>query len=123
MNTHLNTNVPFIVTKEISNPNGFLLPNALYDKIKTVATYPIREFYLQDIPDVGDFKFKMYKNAFVNDKLTIQAQLVKKTKEGYWVNITVTKAKENTNNQERICSALFDFPLETKYLKTNRTAC
>lgn len=66
-------NAPFIVTKEISNANGFLLPHILYDKIKTVATYPVKEFYLQDIPNIGDFKFKMYKNAFVNDKLTIQA--------------------------------------------------
>jgi len=123
MKTHINTNVPFIVTKEISNANGFLLPHALYDKIKAVATYPVKEFYLQDIPDIGDFKFKMYKNAFVNDELTILAQLVKQDEEGYWVNITVTKTKKSTNNQERICSALFDFPLETNYFKANRKAC
>jgi hypothetical protein len=123
MKNAINTNVPFLVTKEISNANGFLLPHALFDKIKTVATYPIREFYLQDIPDIGDYKFKMYKNGFVNDKLTIQAQLVKQNTEGYWVNITVTKSKHATNHQERICSALFEFPLENKYYKTNRTAC
>ncbi len=68
-------------------------------KIKTVATYPIKEFYLQDIPNIEDFKFKMYKNAFFNYKLTIQAQLVKQDKDGYWVNITVTKAKNITNHQ------------------------
>lgn len=116
-------NAPFIVTKEISNANGFLLPHILYDKIKTVATYPVKEFYLQDIPNIGDFKFKMYKNAFVNDKLTIQAQLVKQNKDGYWVNITVTKAKANANHQERICSALFDFPLDKTFETANRTAC
>ncbi|MEN3322580.1 hypothetical protein VP395_02460 [Mariniflexile soesokkakense] len=121
MNTH-HINTPFIVTKDISNANGFLLPHILYDKIKTIATYPVKEFYLQDIPEIGDFKFKMYKNAFVNDKLTILAQLVKQNKEGYWVNITVTKEKSTTNHQERICSALFDFPVEKKY-STNRTAC
>ncbi|AXP81784.1 hypothetical protein CJ739_2717 [Mariniflexile rhizosphaerae] len=121
MKTH-HINTPFIVTKDISNGNGFLLPHVLYDKIKTVATYPVKEFYLQDIPEIGDFKFKMYKNAFLNDKLTIQAQLVKQNKEGYLVNITVTKAKSTTNYQERICSALFDFPVEKRY-NTNRTAC
>lgn len=121
MNTqHINTS--FIVTKEISNSNGFLLPHILFDKIKTVATYPVKEFYLQDIPEIGDFKFKMYKNAFLNDKLTIQAQLVKKDKEGYYVNITVTKEKRTAKHQERICSALFDFPAEKKY-RTSKTAC
>lgn len=123
MKAHINTNVPFTVTKEISNANGFLLPHALYEKIKTVATYPVKKFYIEDIPDIEDFKFKMYKNALVNDELTIQAQLVKQNKQGYWVNITVTKAKNATNHQERICSALFDFPLENKFYKTNKTAC
>ncbi|ALJ04624.1 hypothetical protein APS56_05500 [Pseudalgibacter alginicilyticus] len=123
MNTHINTNVPFLITKEISNANGFLLPHALYEKIKTVATYPIKEFYLHDIPEIENFKFKMYKNAFVNDHLTIQAQLVKKDNEKYWVSVTVTKQKKNTNLQERICSALFDFPEASLNYKTNRTAC
>lgn len=118
---HINTS--FIVTKDISNANGFLLPHILYDKIKTVATYPIKEFYLQNIPDVRDFKFKMYKNAVVNDKLTIQAQLVKQNKDRYWVNILVTKSKTSTNHQERISSALFDFPIEKTNQSTPRMAC
>ena len=122
MKTH-HINTSFIVTKDISNANGFLLPHILYDKIKTVATYPIREFYLQNIPDVGDFKFKMYKNAFVDDKLTIQVQLVKQNKDRYWVNILVTKSKSFTNHQERISSALFDFPIEKTNQSTQRTAC
>lgn len=122
MKTH-HINTSFIVTKDISNPNGFLLPHILYDKIKTVATYPIKEFYLQSIPDVGDFKFKMYKNAMVNDKLTIQAQLVKQNKDRYWVNILVTKTKSSTNHQERISSALFDFPTEKVQESKHRTAC
>ncbi|WP_100615486.1 hypothetical protein [Confluentibacter citreus] len=122
MKTH-HINTSFIVTKDISNANGFLLPHILYEKIKTVATYPIKEFYLQNIPDVGDFKFKMYKNAFVDDKLTIQAQLVKQNNERYWVNILVTKAKSSTNHQERISSALFDFPIEKTNQNTHKTAC
>lgn len=122
MKTH-HINTTFTVTKEISNGNGFLLPHVLFDKIKSVASYPVKEFYLQeDLPDIGDFKFKMYRNAFIDDKLTIQTQLVKKTNEGYWVNITVTKEKSKANLQERICSALFDFPVEKKY-SINRTAC
>ncbi|MGE5942731.1 MAG: hypothetical protein ACM31G_00185 [Flavobacteriales bacterium] len=122
MKTH-HINTTFIVTKDISNANGFLLPHILYDKIKTVATYPIKEFYLQGVPDVGNFKFKMYKNAVVNDKLTIQAQLVKQNEGSYWVNIIVTKAKLSTNNQERISSAFFDFPRENRHFSINKTAC
>jgi hypothetical protein len=122
MKTH-HINTSFIVTKDISNANGFLFPHVLYDKIKAIATYPIKEFYLQNIPDVGDFKFKMYKNAIVNDKLTIQAQLVKQNKDSYWVTILDTKTKSSTNHQERISSALFDFPIEKIIEKTHRTAC
>ena len=122
MKTH-HINISFTVTKDISNANGFLLPHILYDKIKTVATYPIKEFYLQGVPDIGNFKFKMYKNAVVNDKLTIQAQLVKQNEGSYWVNIIVTKAKASTNNQERISSAFFDFPRENRNLSVSRKAC
>ncbi len=32
MKTHVNTNVPFFVTKDINNANGFLLQHALYEK-------------------------------------------------------------------------------------------
>lgn len=123
MNTHINTNVPFTVTKNVSNANGFLLPHILYNKIKTVATYPIKEFYLQDVPDLADFKFKMHKNAFLNDKLTIQAQLIKKHNNGYLVNIIVTKPKPITNHHETICSALFGFTLDEDRFKETKTAC
>ncbi|WP_299780088.1 hypothetical protein [uncultured Formosa sp.] len=124
MNTHINTNVPFTVTKNVSNANGFLLPHNLYSKVKTVATYPIKEFYLQDIPDLEDFKFKMHKNAFLNDELTIQAQLIKKTNTNYLINVIVTKPKpESNNHHETICSALFGFTLDKDYLKETKTAC
>ncbi|WP_435137857.1 hypothetical protein [Formosa sp. A9] len=123
MNTFISTNVPFVVTKTVSNANGFLLPHNLYNKVKTVATYPFKEFYLQDTPVLEDFKFKMHKNAFLNDKLTIQAQLIKKQDHGYLVNVIVTKTKPSTNNQETICSALFGVPLEIDFYKQGKTAC
>ncbi|WP_418513960.1 hypothetical protein [Corallibacter sp.] len=125
MKTHRNThtNANFKVTKDISNANGFLLPYTLYNKVKTIATYPVKEFYLQNVPELTDYKFKMHKNAFVNDTLTIQAQLVKQDANGYLVNIIVTKAKKSSKNQETICSALFGFPLEESAFQDNKTAC
>lgn len=123
MNTHISTNVPFLVTKQVSNANGFLLPHNLYNKVKDVASYPIKEFYLQEVPNLEDFKFKMHKNAFLNDKLTIQAQLIKKQNHSYLVNVIVTKTKPTTNNQETICSALFGVPLDHVLFKDNKTAC
>ncbi|QDO92511.1 hypothetical protein FNB79_00415 [Formosa sediminum] len=122
MSTYINTNVPFKVTEHVSNANGFLLPHNLYSKVKTVATYPIKEFYLQDNPDLEDFKFKMHKNAFLNDELTIQAQLIKQHNNCYLVNVIVTKPKSN-NHHETICSALFGFSLQKEYLKETKTAC
>lgn len=123
MNTNIYTHVPFLVTEHVSNANGFLLPHNLYNKVKAVATYPLKEFYLQDIPALEDFKFKMHKNAFLNDELTIQAQLVKKHSQGYLVNVIVTKTKSTTKNQETICSALFGVPLGINLYKENKTAC
>ena len=65
----------------------------------------------------------MHKNAFINDRLTIQSQLVKIHNEGYWVNIFVTKAKNRLNHQETICSALFKFPLEKESYRESKRAC
>ena len=109
-NTPIHTNVQFVVTKATSNPNGFLLPNVLFDRIKTIATYPIREFYPDNSPQVGGYKFKMHKNAFLNDQLTIQAQLIQKHPEKLMVSVIVTKSKKASKTEETISSACFDFP-------------
>ena len=84
------TNVPFVVTKATSNANGFLLPNILFDQIKAVATYPLKEFYSNDTPQASDYKFKMHKNAFLNDRLTIQAQVINSYPDKIMVSIIVT---------------------------------
>ena len=123
MKTPIHTNIPFIVTKKISNANGFLLPSTLYNEIKTLAKIPIKGFYLHEVPESTDYNFKVFKNAFVNDKLTIQTQLVRKNSDSYLVNIMVTKQKNKLNHQETICSALFSFPVEKSQFKENKTAC
>jgi len=113
------TNVPFVVTKATSNANGFLLPNILFDQIKAVATYPLKEFYSNDTPQASDYKFKMHKNAFLNDRLTIQAQVINSNPDKLMVSIIVTKSKKTSKTEETISSALFDFPLVEKSV-TNR---
>lgn len=119
---HINST--FKVTKKESNTNGFLLPNFLYERIKATAYEPVKKFYLQEhVPEFSDYKFKMHKNAFLNDKLTIQAQLVKQDDNGYWVNIFITKSKNRLNHQETIGSALFKFPLVKEQYRENKTAC
>ncbi|MEZ4793364.1 MAG: hypothetical protein R2783_07865 [Gelidibacter sp.] len=117
-NNPIHTNVQFVVTKATSNPNGFLLPSILFDRIKTVATYPIKEFYLHNSPQVTDYKFKMHKNAFLNDQLTIQAQLIQKYPDKLMVNVIVTKSKKASKTEETISSAWFDFP----YVETHTQA-
>ncbi|MBD0833040.1 hypothetical protein [Aestuariibaculum sediminum] len=123
MKTNTHTNASFIVTKKISNANGFLLPSTLYDAVKDIATIPVKGFYLQDVPEFTDYKFKMHKNAFIKDKLTIQAQLVKQTTTSFTVNILVTKAKTTLNHHERVCSALFNFPVNNTEFTESKTAC
>ena len=119
---HINST--FKVTKKESNTNGFLLPNFLYERIKETAYEPVKKFYLQEhVPEFSDYKFKMHKNAFLNDKLTIQAQLVKQDDNGYWVNIFITKSKNRLNHQETIGSALFKFPLVKEAYRESKKAC
>jgi predicted transcriptional regulator len=111
---HIQTNIQFSVTKKVTNSNGFLHPHILFDKIQLVATYPIRDFYIHDIPSIVEYTFKMTKSARLNDTLTIQAQLIQHNKKALKVRILVTKPKINSKTEEVICSALFGFPLVEK---------
>lgn len=110
--TPIHTNVQFSVTKATSNPKGFLLPHILFDRVKTVASYPIKEFYSNSMPQASGYKFKMHKNAFINDTLTIQAQLINKKPDKLMVSVLVTKSKKRSKTEVTISSALFDFPLQ-----------
>lgn len=124
MHTINHINSTFKVTKNVSNTNGFLLPSFLYEKIKETAYEPVKKFYLQEhVPEFSDYKFKMHKNAFLNDKLTIQAQLVKHDDDSYLVNIFITKSKNRLNHQETIGSALFKFPILKEAYRESKKAC
>ena len=113
----LQTNIQFLVTKKVTNSNGFLHPHILFDKIQIVATYPIREFYIHDVPSIVDYDFKMTKSARLNDSLTIQAQLIQQDEKRLMVRIMVTKSKRKSNTEEIICNALFGFPLKEKPIR------
>lgn len=113
----IQTNIKFLVTKKVTNSNGFLHPHVLFDKIQIVATYPIREFYIHDVPTIVDYTFKMLKSARLNDSLTIQAQLIQQDEKKLLVRIMVTKAKKKSNTEEVICNALFGFPLKEKPIR------
>lgn len=110
----IQTNVQFLVTKKVTNSNGFLHPHILFDKIQTVATYPIKEFYLQEVPAIVDYSFKMTKSARLHDSLTIQAQLIQQDSQKLMVRIIVSKSKKKSNTEVIICQALFGFPLLEK---------
>jgi len=111
---NIQTNIQFSVTKKVTNTNGFLHPHVLFDKIQVVATYPIREFYIHEVPAIVEYTFKMNKSARLNDSLTIQAQLIQHDEKTLKVRIIVTKSKKKSKTEEVICSALFGFPLKEK---------
>ncbi len=113
----IQTNIQFLVTKKVTNSNGFLHPHILFEKIQTVATYPIKEFYLQAVPAIVDYSFKMTKSARLNDALTIQAQLIQQDTQKLMVRIMVSKSKKKSNTEEIICNALFGFPLKEKPIR------
>ena len=114
---NIQTNIPFSVTKKVTNTHGFLHPHILFDKIQLVATYPIREFYTHEVPTIVDYSFKMMKSARLNDNLTIQAQLIQHDEKTLKVRIIVTKSKKKSKTEEVICSALFGFPLKEKPIR------
>lgn len=113
----IQTNIQFVVTKKVTNANGFLHPHILFDKIQIVATYPIREFYLHDVPNIVEYAFQMNKSARLNDNLTIQAQLIQHDEKTLKVRIMVTKSKKKSKTEEVICSALFGFPLHKEPIR------
>lgn len=113
----IQTNIQFAVTKKVTNANGFLHPHILFDKIQVVATYPIREFYLHDVPNIVEYTFQMNKSARLNDNLTIQAQLIQHDEKTLKVRIMVTKTKKKSKTEEIICSALFGFPLHKEPIR------
>lgn len=114
---NIQTNIQFSVTKKVTNSNGFLHPHVLFDKIQLVATYPIREFYIHEVPAIVDYTFKMTKSARLNDSLTIQAQLIQQDHQKLMVRIMVTKPKKKSRTEEVICTALFGFPLLEKPIR------
>lgn len=114
---NIQTNIQFLVTKKVTNANGFLHPHVLFDKIQVVATYPIKEFYLHDVPNIVEYAFQMNKSARLNDHLTIQAQLIQQHEKMVKVRIIVTKSKKKSKTEEVICSALFGFPLYEKPIR------
>ena len=112
--TPIYTNVQYSVTKDKSNADGFLLPHLLFDRVKTVATYPIKDYFQDEAPQISDYKFKMHKNAFLNDKLTIQAQLINRNPKKLLVSVLVTKSRKNSKTEVTISSAKFYFPMQEK---------
>ena len=113
----IQTNIQFLVTKKVTNSNGFLHPHILFDKIQVVATYPIREFYIHEVPAIVDYTFKMTKSARLNDLFTIQAQLIQENDKKLVVRILVTKPKKNSKTEEVICTAVFGFPLKEEPIR------
>lgn len=115
-NTHIKSNVQFQVTKKVTNSNGFLHPHILFERLQVVATYPIQQYYTDAVPNATDYTFKMRKNAFLNDRLTLQTQLIKEDSQQLKVNIIVSKSKKNSKTEETISSAVFCFPLQKKMI-------
>ncbi|MEM6687230.1 MAG: hypothetical protein AAF617_15720 [Bacteroidota bacterium] len=113
----IQTNIKFLVTKNVTNSNGFLHPHILFDKIQTVATYPIKEFYTHEVPAIVEYSFKMMKSARLKDALTIQAQLIQQQHDKLMVRIMVSKPKKKSNTEEIICNALFGFPVLEKPIR------
>ncbi|WP_046745852.1 hypothetical protein [Kordia zhangzhouensis] len=113
----IQTNIQFLVTKKVTNGNGFLHPHILFDKIQVAATYPIREFYSHEVPTIVEYDIKMNKSARLNDSLNIQAQLIQQNAQRLVVHILVTKSKKKSKTEEAICQATFGFPLLEKPIR------
>ena len=100
----------FTVTKNDINNSNALLPNVLYETMEEVVNTIIL-----NNPDIANIpprlcQLKLLKNAFLNDKLLLQSNIIKFNASELLLSIVV-KRKEK-KQPTLICKAVFKFHLK-----------
>jgi hypothetical protein len=119
MNT-LNNNtlqeIYFNVGKKHINNNKALLPNVLYQEMEHFVNCIISNYKDLVLPTPQLFKLQILKNAYLNDKLTLSAN-IKRLDElelHLWVEVNNQQKTDNP-----ICKAIFKFQLLEKISKAS----
>ena len=111
----LNTEKNFTVNKKDVNNNKALLPNVLYKEMEQFVQNSIssHQNFVFHTPQL--FKLQILKNAHLNDKLLLKAQVKKLNQFELQISVVV----KHKNNNDEICKGLFKFQLEEKISKAS----
>ncbi|MDX1828348.1 MAG: hypothetical protein R3342_02260 [Lutibacter sp.] len=107
----------FKVTKNDINNNKALLPNVLYQQMEGFVWSLLsnQEDMINETPKL--FKLKLLKNAYLDDKLQLNAEVIAlKNQE---LNLLVLVNKESKNNESIICKAIFKLQLKETISKAS----
>ena len=107
----------FTVAKNEINNNKALLPNVLYTQMELFVKTIISEHANLAKPAPKLLKLHILKNAYLNDRLHIQAK-IKKLNASELLLLVVVK-KKNISLDSTICRAIFMFPLKQNISKAS----
>jgi hypothetical protein len=115
--TFKNPKTYFTVTKNDINDNNALLPNVLYETMEEfVNTIILNNPDIANIPPKL-YQLKILKNAFLDDKLLLQSNIIKFNASELLLSIVV-KQKEK-KHPTIICKAVFKFHLKQNIQKAS----
>jgi hypothetical protein len=106
-NLFSNPQTKFKVTKNNTNNNKALLPNILYQQMEDFVLILLsnQDQFIQENPKL--IKLKLLKNAYLNDTLHLNAEIISLNNDE--LNLLVLVNKEN---QSVICKAVFKLHLK-----------
>jgi len=112
MNTLKNKNILqekyFTVGKKHINNNKALLPNVLYQEMEHFVNCIISNYKDLVLPTPQLFKLQILKNAYLNDKLILSANIKRLDELELHLSVEVNNQQKTDNP---ICKAIFKFEL------------
>jgi hypothetical protein len=105
----------FKVTKYDINNNQALLPNVLYKQMETFVQSLIANQENKLCKTIKLTKLKLLKNAYLNDKLQINAEVITLNNKELNLLLLVNKA----NKESIICKAIFKLQLKENLSKAS----
>lgn len=107
----------FTVNKKDTNYSKALLPNVLYNKMEQFVITIINNHQDLVYPTPQLFKLQILKNAYLNDKLILKAQIKKLDELELHLSVLVKQKNKTKNNV--ICNAIFKFQLKEEISKAS----
>jgi len=107
----------FKVTKNNSNNHKTLLTNVLYRQMENYVYELIKRNsnIVEEVPKIS--KLKLLKNAYLNDKLSLNTEVLNINNSE--LNILLIVKRENKSTESIICKAIFKLQLNEPFSKAS----